>query len=723
MNIEGIVVGIDQLFLDPNNYRFVDADSYTHVSDDMATDDRVQKHVRSLLLGRGNDNVSDLIKSFITNGFLNIDIIQVRPLGEGKYLVLEGNRRVATLKLLYERYKAGENVGCLGEEDFLNVNVQVIQDDLRTHLVAMGLHHITGKKRWNPLNQAKLIYDLVNHHGMDENQACDALGCSKVVLRKSLRALALIQLYEKSDYGDQFRSDMFSIFEETVKSPSIKEWLGWDDDLMTCRNKERMEYFFSWISSTVETTDDVAGMLIDDYDESDVKDDEEPEEHRLEPIITKSSEIRLLSKFIHDEKAVGRMTEQRSVSEGYAYSEVVNKGKVSHAVQQIQTQLHAISSNASLLRTEDKKSMHEIADAILRILPSEQSVGGRILTELKYDTIDTQFSEINVSKFRGISDLHLKNLRRINLFVGANNSGKTTLLEAIYLLTQLNDAYKLVDIVKLRGRIEGDAKINWLLENVPEAYQLSGVFNDKKCQSSMKKESEKSTGIDKQGYLTTIETKASAGNNAKTYTSKIRVFDDRQPEVIYSEAFALCRSCFTSPYRANWKLLVDAHGKVVEKGRMDDLLQFIRKYFDPNIQNIDLISIDGMNRFVVKTNDGNHPMDLTKYGEGLQRIFEISLFVINCAGGCLLIDEIDSAIHKSLLVKFVDFVGRLAEEYNVQLFVTTHSKECVDAFLKMQRNDSLMAYRLERDAEKYMLKQSPGEELKTLVDSFDFDIR
>lgn len=718
MNVEKTIVSIDQLYLDPNNYRFVDAESYTPVDDAKAMDERVQRHVRGLLLGHGNENISDLIKSFKTNGFLNLELIQVRELSGGKYLVLEGNRRVATLKLLYERYKAGEDVGLLGEEDFLKISVQVIQDDLRTHLVAMGLHHITGKKRWNPLNQARLIYDLVNKYNMDEDKACDALGCSKMTLKKSLRSLALIHLYEKSDYGDQFRSDMFSIFEEAMKSPSIKAWLGWDDEIMGCLNKERMEYFFQWISTTTENTDDTEEIVNEDYE-----DESDKEERLLDPIITKSSEIRLLSKFINDEKAVERMVEQRSVAEGYAFSEVVNKGKVSHAVAQIQTQLHAISSNSGLLRADDKNTMYAIAETIIKMLPAEQSVGGRILAELKYDTINTQFAEININKFRGIHGLHLTGLRRINLFVGANNSGKTTLLEAVFLLTQMNDAYKLVDIEKLRGRIEGEAKINWLLENVPDSYQMSGVFNEKSCQVSMKNESEKSTEIDKQGYLSTIETKASAGNSNQSYVSKIRIYDDRQPEVIYKEAFVLCRSAFTSPYRSNRKLLVDAHGKVVENGKMGELLQFIKEYFDANIQSIDLTSVDGLNRFIVKTKDGSHPMELTKYGEGLQRIFEISLFVINCAGGCLMIDEIDSAIHKSLLVEFTNFVSRLAEEYNVQLFVTTHSKECVDAFVKMQNINNLMTYRLEREADKFVVKQSAGEELSVLVDGFDFDIR
>ena len=74
-------------------------------------------------------------------------------------------------------------------------------------------------------------------------------------------------------------------------------------------------------------------------------------------------------------------------------------------------------------------------------------------------------------------------------------------------------------------------------------------------------------------------------------------------------------------------------------------------------------------------------------------------------------------------MKFVDFISRLAGKYSVQLFVTTHSKECVDAFLKLKDMHSLMAYRLEKKDGQYIARQSPGEELELLVDRFDFDIR
>ncbi len=88
-----------------------------------------------------------------------------------------------------------------------------------------------------------------------------------------------------------------------------------------------------------------------------------------------------------------------------------------------------------------------------------------------------------------------------------------------------------------------------------------------------------------------------------------------------------------------------------------------------------------------------------------------------------MIDEIDSAIHKGLLVRFAEFVQKLAEEYNVQLFLSTHSKECVDAFSRTQKED-LMAFALYTTQDDTVdFRYMEGEELKELIDIIDLDIR
>ena len=153
------------------------------------------------------------------------------------------------------------------------------------------------------------------------------------------------------------------------------------------------------------------------------------------------------------------------------------------------------------------------------------------------------------------------------------------------------------------------------------------------------------------------------------------------------------------------------------------ITNFFRQHIDPAIEKIVLTDIHGENRFFVTSKTHECSIALTKYGEGLQRIFEIALLFAYCSDGILCIDEIDSAIHKGLLVRFAEFVQKLAEEYNVQLFLSTHSKECVDAFSRTQKED-LMAFALYTTQDDTVdFRYMEGEELKELIDIIDLDIR
>lgn len=69
-----------------------------------------------------------------------------------------------------------------------------------------------------------------------------------MALRSSTRTLALIEQYKESDYGSQFETPMYSIFEATIGNPIIKQLLGWDDFDYIANNAVNLERFFSWIS-------------------------------------------------------------------------------------------------------------------------------------------------------------------------------------------------------------------------------------------------------------------------------------------------------------------------------------------------------------------------------------------------------------------------------------------------------------------------------------------
>ena len=709
MDTDNKKVHLSQLLLDPNNYRFVDSESYIPVQPEEVMDARVQQRTRNLLLGKGQENVRDLIVSFKNNGFLDIEAIQVKRLTERLYMVLEGNRRVATLKYLQEQYENDIDTGKVNADTFKAINVKVISgNDDKAHLIAMGLHHISGKKKWNPLNQAQMVNDLLDKYQMSEDEVCQSLGLSKQMLRRYERTLALIQEYKQSDYGDEFKSSMYSFFEETVKSPNIRDWLGWNDETMSCSNRSNMNRLFSWFSHQETTTHD-------EEDGSEIQTIQDP-------IVEKSSDILVLQQFISDENALMQMEKARSVSEGYAFSDYVRRQRVSTAISDLDRSVEAISVSEGV-KKEERISLMKISERLQTLLKTDFYLSSQKSQVFPWE-IKSHFEEVYIRHFRGFRDLRLSNLSRINLLVGANNSGKTSALVAIYLFTQLNDINRCVEIEKLRGKVDGKISKNWLLYNLPDEYEIEGRFNGTECSTKTVRSNEDSLEMNKQDYLGTLTNESQVGlKNSSALQTSMRLYSGHENQLNYSMLMNLCRSIFTSPYRKDRDMLVDIHGKVVETGRFKLLLDFLKESFDEAIESIELTNIGGMMRFLVKSRYNDVPLELTKYGEGLQRIFEISLYMLYCTDGCLFIDELDSAIHKNLLGKFVSFIDGLSKEFNVQVFISTHSKECVDTLSANIQPENLSAYRMSSSETDYKITYCDGKELRSLIDNFDFDIR
>ncbi len=67
-------------------------------------------------------------------------------------------------------------------------------------------------------------------------------------------------------------------------------------------------------------------------------------------------------------------------------------------------------------------------------------------------------------------------------------------------------------------------------------------------------------------------------------------------------------------------------------------------------------------------------------GEGMNRMFGIALALVNAKDGMLLIDEADTGLHYSVLSDLWKLIFEVAHRLNVQVFATTHSKDCLEAF-------------------------------------------
>ncbi|MDQ2716171.1 MAG: ATP-binding protein, partial [Chloroflexota bacterium] len=81
------------------------------------------------------------------------------------------------------------------------------------------------------------------------------------------------------------------------------------------------------------------------------------------------------------------------------------------------------------------------------------------------------------------------------------------------------------------------------------------------------------------------------------------------------------------------------------------------------------------------------PLPLRSLGDGMQRMLGIALALVNARDGLLLIDEIENGIHYSAQSDLWRFIFEVASRLNVQVFATTHSWDCIEAFQKVARQN------------------------------------
>ena len=722
-------VHLDYLYLDPNNYRFIDSTDYTPVPETDITDIRVQQRTRKLISGKNNTEIDDTIRSIKTNGFLDVDQIQVRQLRDNTYVVIEGNRRVTTLKYLKEQYDLANDIGRVDPAIFENVPVVVTQDADRSHYqILMGLKHISGNKKWPAVNQAKLLKSLRDDSGLSEQQIRDMLGISTVQLRRFLRSLSLVEAYERSDYREQFKTDMFNLFSETIKQPKIMSWLGWDDSAYQARNLDNLNRFFSWISKEERN-----GELEDENKENDGITE------MLDPIVTKGTDLRELGQIIDDPAAIERMEEARSISNAILSSDRFSANKFDETLNFIDRNIMTAIDFSRYATDESKERIPDLKrkfDALLISRGFNDVFNGTEISQNNGDVIKSKrqreilikisggrFSEILVQKYKLLRDVKIKNLNRINLFAGENNAGKSTLLEAIYVLTTQNDVEMFADMQRRRGKFANEMPALWLNQQVEKEVIVSGVFFGRKANVRIFKEEEEED-FNKASYLTTLFIEADY--DREDTKSHLRLFTNQVSQSFGASPTNLCRISYSSPFSIhNSDDLFSAHERTVKEKAMSEIIGFINQQVDGGVEKIEIVVENELARFRVTHRDLGEAVDLTQFGDGIQRIFNIALQFAACKNGILLIDEIENAIHHSLFIEFVNLIFLLSEQFNVQVFITSHSKECIDAFFEdEQHGEHLSAYRLVRGENgQIQCLYEEGERYSRLIQNFGADLR
>ena len=273
---------------------------------------------------------------------------------------------------------------------------------------------------------------------------------------------------------------------------------------------------------------------------------------------------------------------------------------------------------------------------------------------------------IDIHKFKGIKDINIYDMKSINIFVGDNNSGKTTILEAIKFFEKPFDylshlrlmsrkynprSIKYSKIKEIFNECKLENEININLESNGENYNLHiKGFEEEEIYF----EDYELLGEDESNERTILE---------YTFNSEKREFilENRKKSRISlsKNNLKLINMGYAMPIDTYLeKSTLNAIDTVIKKGDKWKLIELL-KIFDNSIIDINYTS----DQEIYITTQDKSILSLSSFGDGLKKAIVLISKVMDAYNGVLLIDEIENGIHKDVLGKIFNEVIRNSKEY------------------------------------------------------------
>ncbi|MEG3440135.1 AAA family ATPase [Pannus brasiliensis CCIBt3594] len=331
-----------------------------------------------------------------------------------------------------------------------------------------------------------------------------------------------------------------------------------------------------------------------------------------------------------------------------------------------------------------------------------------------------------IKNFRLFQHIEVKKLNRVNLIVGKNNSGKSTFLEAVELYISNSSPYIILDLIfsrqetwiseaQTRSREFGENPVRHLFfgHKLPQLEKQGILLGEANSNAKIHISKAAYQKIeDNEGIIKTIRVPEERVNsnqvnenlsNVEFYLvaeegEKTRRFFSLHrdiKEIRHSSSRDFYFKRHESDYKYIWQIVSTENMSNKQIATLWDLT--ILKNLDSEVisamklidnrvsrvvfvEDIDSESIDKKRIPLVKIKGIDEPLPLKSMGDGMTRLFHIIVALVNAQNGILLIDEFENGLHWSVQPKLWDIIFQLSEKLNVQIFATTHSRDCIQGF-------------------------------------------
>jgi hypothetical protein len=381
---------------------------------------------------------------------------------------------------------------------------------------------------------------------------------------------------------------------------------------------------------------------------------------------------------------------------------------------------------------------------------------------------------VSINGFRGLRNLRLDGLGLINVLVGENNSGKTSVLEAMSVLCDPFNPYEWLSLVYRRdfGGLDENRvqSLRWCFHQHGELKDSEAMFEgecEMTCSGRFPVRKLLANYKDISGEPDPAELKRIAQARGLMRPIRKKDLDQawRGAELThYVESDApIQRTLFETPgtttiepvaiqiweglpytrrairrrqriesatltpysYQINRLQVRYQSEQFFVEGRRDLVLDLVRE-FDPDIQGVSVESLFGGRPAIYLQHRRLGPAPLSTFGDALRRaVLLANTIPVLQGGGVLLIDELETGIHVTALGRLFSWLVEMARKLGMQIVATTHSLEAVDAVAvaTASRIEDLVTFHLKQTGEETQVKRYAGDLLQRLRGERGLDLR
>jgi len=346
------------------------------------------------------------------------------------------------------------------------------------------------------------------------------------------------------------------------------------------------------------------------------------------------------------------------------------------------------------------------------------------------------FQDIEIEKFRGIRTLNIADFKQVNLIAGCNNSGKSSILEAIFMLTGLANPdlsirvnnfrdYSVRDSEDLslifynletsnpiifKGTLELNEEkrklaITPIFSNSINVNKVENVENELSQLSSFNIPKNSMTGLNLDFSLK--EKEKPAINN----TSKLIIEGERTFKAVRANNYNEKARAIYINSKPVFNSVVERVDRIITN-KQDEEIVDVLKNIEPKITKISVSA-----NKIVKVDIGLASLiPINVMGDGIKKLLTILTAIYDVKGGILLIDEIDNGLHYSTMKALWKAIIIAARKFEVQIFATTHNIETLK-YLKELIKEEIQDF--SNNVRHYTLMKLISGEMKSY--KYDFE--